>query len=61
MKKEGTIGAATFLAIAAVVGVSLQTGPKQEGSGRPDKNITIKRSKPSLTKNITHEYPARLQ
>src|SRR5713226_1585961 len=51
MKREGTIGAATLLAIAAVVGVSLQTGPKQEGSGRADRSGAIKRSKPSITKN----------
>jgi hypothetical protein len=55
MKKEGTIGAATFLAIAAIVGVSLQTGPKQEGSGRPDQNSAIRRSKPSITKNEPHK------
>src|SRR5258708_1487787 len=51
MKREGTIGAAAFLAIAAMVGVSLQTGPKQEGSGRAERSGAIKRSKPSLTKN----------
>jgi hypothetical protein len=56
VKKEGTIGAATFLAIAAVVGVSLQSGPKPEGSGKTDQNIAIKRSKPSLTKKATREY-----
>src|SRR5260370_25095 len=55
MKREGTIGAAAFLAIAAVVGVSLQTGPKQEGSGRADRSSAIKRSKPSITKKATHQ------
>jgi len=55
MKREGTIGAAAFLAIAAVVGVSLQTGPKQEGTGRADQSGAIKRSKPSITKKATHQ------
>ena len=55
MKREGTIGAAAFLAIAAMVGVSLQTGPKQEGSRRAERSGAIKRSKPSLTKKVTHQ------
>jgi hypothetical protein len=53
MKREGTIGAATFLAIAAVVGVSLQTGPKQEGA-RPDQARVLKHAKSSIAKKITH-------
>src|SRR5258708_3982251 len=54
MKREGAIGAATFLALAAVVGFSLQSGPKQEGSA--DQNSAIKRSKPALTKGVPHQY-----
>lgn len=50
MKTEGTIGAATLLAIAAVVGFSLQTGPKQEGGANADRNGMATRSKPALTK-----------
>jgi len=56
MKREGTIGAATFLALAAVVGFSLQSGPKQEAGGRADPGSAIKRSKPAVTKAGTHEY-----
>jgi hypothetical protein len=56
MKREGTI-AATFLAIAAVVGFSLQTGPKPEESGRVDRSGEIKRSKPALTKSATKDLP----
>ena len=56
MKREGTI-AATFLAIAAVVGFSLQTGPKPEESGRVDRSGEIKRSKPALTKSATKDMP----
>jgi hypothetical protein len=56
MKKKGTIGAAAFLAIAAVVGVSLQTGPKQDAGGRGDQSSAIKRSRPALAKNVHHEY-----
>jgi hypothetical protein len=54
MRREGTIGAATVLAIAAVIGVSLRTGPKQEGSGRADQTSAIKRSRPSISKKVTH-------
>jgi hypothetical protein len=36
MKKEGTIGAAAFLAIAALVGITLQTGTKQGATGRTE-------------------------
>jgi hypothetical protein len=53
MKKEGTIGAATLLAIAAVVGVSLQTGSNQTESGRNDRKAEPKQSKASITKNDT--------
>src|SRR6266700_961431 len=54
MKREGTIGAATFLAIAAVVGVSLQTGPKQAEIGRTDRTVEAKRSKGSINNNDSH-------
>lgn len=56
MKREGAIGAATFLALAAAVGFSLQSGPKQEGTGRADQNSAIKRSKPALPKGVSHQY-----
>ena len=55
MKREGTIGAAAVLAIAAMVGASLQTATKQEGGGREDRNTATKRSTPSLTKNVTRK------
>jgi len=54
MTREGTIGAATFLAIAAVVGVSLQTGPKQSESGRTDHKVETRRSTASTNKNDAH-------
>src|SRR5271165_3763523 len=50
MKREGTIGAAAFLAIAAVVGVSVQPGPRQTESGRALHGSEAARSKPSPTK-----------
>src|SRR5271170_3463155 len=50
MKTEGTIGAATLLAIAAVVGFSLQSGPKPAGNLQADRNGVASRSKPALTK-----------
>lgn len=55
MKREGTI-TATFLALAAVVGFSLQSGHKQEVGGSADGTSAIKRSKPAVTKGFTHEY-----
>src|SRR5258708_10936844 len=54
MNREGTTGAASWLAIAAVVGVSLQSGSKPEIAGRPDTSAAIKRSKPTTTKT-THK------
>ena len=54
MKREGTIGVATFLAIAAVVGVSLQTGPKQTEIGRTDRTVEAKRSNGSINNNDSH-------
>lgn len=53
MKREGTIGAATLLAIAAVVGVSLQTGPKPDS--KANQTSPLKRSKPSVEKTKTGE------
>ena len=44
MKKEGTLGAATLLAIAAVVGFSVQTGQKSAEGGRPDASAATKKS-----------------
>jgi hypothetical protein len=55
MKREGTIGAATFLALAAMVGVSLQSGPKQETGARPEQNAAINRSKNSTAKTPAHQ------
>jgi hypothetical protein len=55
MKREGTIGAVAFLAIAGAVGFSLQSGPKPQESGRAERNSLGKRSKPSLGKNVTYE------
>jgi hypothetical protein len=55
MKKKGTIATATLLAIAAVVGVSVQTGPKQSETGRTDRNAEAKRSRPSIAKHDTHK------
>jgi hypothetical protein len=57
MKKEGTIGAATFLALAAVVGAFLQTGPKQGESKRTGRTVESKRAKPSIAKHDTHTLP----
>jgi hypothetical protein len=56
MKREGTIGAATFLAIVAMVGFSVQTGPKQAESGRASGITATKRSKPSTTRGVALEY-----
>jgi hypothetical protein len=55
MKREGTIGAATLLAIAAVVGVSVQTGPKQSESGGTGRTAEAKRARPSIEKHDTHK------
>ena len=50
MKKEGTIGAATFLALAAVVGFSLQSGSKPPEAGQVDKGGILRKAKPALDK-----------
>jgi hypothetical protein len=49
MKREGTIGAAAFLAIAAAVGISLQTGPKPAETSSAVQNSAAKRSKKAPT------------
>jgi hypothetical protein len=56
MKREGTIGAVAFLAIAGAVGFSLQTGPKPAENGSPDRTGAAKRSKPTVTKDAAYEY-----
>src|SRR6266446_4110836 len=56
MKREGTIGAATFLALAAVVGFSLQSGPKQEVGGKSEVTSARKRTRPAAGKATAHEY-----
>jgi hypothetical protein len=53
VKREGTIGAVSFLAIAAAVGISLQTGGKPAESGTAERGSATFRSKPSKTKDIT--------
>jgi hypothetical protein len=53
MKREGTIGAAAFLALAAVVGISVQQGPKPAESGRTDRGAETKRAKPPITTKET--------
>ncbi|HMI53391.1 MAG TPA: hypothetical protein VK525_17895 [Candidatus Saccharimonadales bacterium] len=50
MKKEGTIGTAAFLAIAAMVGLSVQTGLKPSENSGADRSSALKRSKPSPAK-----------
>jgi hypothetical protein len=54
MNKEGTVGTAMLLAIAAMVGISLQGGPKQAESGRTDRSPGVKRSIAS-TRNASSE------
>jgi len=51
MKKEGTIGVATFLALAAVVGFSLQSGPKSVGAGQTEQSAAVRKTKPALEKD----------
>jgi len=56
MKKEGTIGAATVLALAAMVGVSLQSGPSPEGGSRADQSAAAaRRLKRSLPATKPHQ------
>ena len=54
MKNEGTIGPATFLAIAAVLGVSLQGGPNLGERGRTGQSIEAKRSMASIRNSNVH-------
>jgi hypothetical protein len=51
MKREGTIGAAAFLAIAAALGFSLESGPRPVDGGKADRTGAVTRPKPTLTKN----------
>jgi hypothetical protein len=55
MKKERTI-AATFLALAAVVGFSMQSGTKTEDTSKTDRTGLVIRSKPAL-KNLAKNLP----
>jgi|HubBroStandDraft_2_1064218.scaffolds.fasta_scaffold00558_12 hypothetical protein len=55
MKREGTI-AATFLAIAAVVGFSLQSGTKTEETRQTERTSLARKSKPAL-KGATNNLP----
>ena len=50
IKKEGTIGAAAFLAMAAVVGYTVQTGPKPMENGAASRAAESKRAKPAVSK-----------
>jgi hypothetical protein len=54
MKKEGTIGTAAFLAIAAVVGVTIQSVPKQSTSGRAEPGTLLRRP-PQTSKSAKSE------
>ena len=54
MKKEGTIGTAAFLAIAAVVGVTIQSVPKQSTSGRAEPGTPLRRP-PQTSKSAKSE------
>src|ERR1700690_602476 len=57
MKREGTIGAAALLAIAAIVGISLGPGAKPPGSGSGARNAAARRpdSAPIKAKNPVKE------
>jgi len=50
VKRDGTIGVAALLAIVAVAGFSLQSGPKPEGSARAERG-PVQASKPSTGGN----------
>jgi hypothetical protein len=55
MKKEGTIGTAAFLTIAAVVGISLQFGSKQSTSGQAEGGASPKQSLLTSTRPTSAE------
>ena len=55
MKKEGTIGTAAFLTIAAVVGGSLQFGSKQTTGGQAEREAPPKRSPLTSTRPTSAE------
>ena len=50
MKKEGTIGTAAFLSIAAAVGISLQYASKQSTGGQAERGVPVTRSSPTPKK-----------
>jgi hypothetical protein len=59
MKKEATIGVATLIALAMVVGVSVQTGSKQSEGSRTERAVEPKRSRPSIEGNeAQNELPS---
>ena len=53
MKTEGTIGAVAFLAIAAVVGISVSPGGKRGGTGQSEQTTASRRLTPSAGKQKT--------
>ena len=58
MKKEGTFGAATLLAIAAVLGVTMQTGPKPAPGGKAGEAAAVTHAKPVIPRRA--DYPVLL-
>jgi hypothetical protein len=57
MKKEGTIGVAAFVAIAAVLGYGLESGPKQDAKGASDRSGISAHTKLGLPKTEKKETP----
>jgi hypothetical protein len=57
MKKEGTIGVAAFVAIAAVLGYGLQSGPKQDTKGASDRSGISAHTKSGPAKSEKKETP----
>ena len=55
MKTEGTIGAVAFLAIAAVVGISVSPGGKQGGPGQSEQATASRRVSTGIAKKKTPE------
>jgi hypothetical protein len=55
MSKEGTIGTATFLALAAVLGVSLQGGSKPAESGGHEQTDGLRQKKTALARQNVHK------
>jgi hypothetical protein len=56
VKREGTIGTVSFLAIAALIGFSVQTGTKPPQNNGLGNTAAAKGSKPSPTKGARIEY-----